>query len=481
MKHLCIVFVCGMSLLFMVSTGWSAPEKPAHPSRLTYPSLQWDIPDGTRYRDTLSNGLIAYIAADTALPLVHMSVFIRYGSLHDPADKSGLSYLTARLMRTGGTEAYPADSLDRRIDFIAMNTSFSAGETLLRFDFSFLSRFSDTALAIIDQLLFHPVFDTKKIAEEKRIYATTLQNRFQNPEPTLSAAYKKALYPGSPVSAFATQRSIDTITRNDMVSLHDSIARTTNMIVAMAGDFSPADMQARLSALFPADTGVFTPPDPAAFAPSPEHTCLIVHKPVSQAFVRMGIPMLRRPHEDYYDLSLLNMILGGNAFSSRLMSEIRSDRGLTYSIYSHAGSNYVYPSTFFIGFHCKPDNTQQVIELTRQEIRKLQQNLVDADELSRAKDVLVKQLPSMFRSAKDVVNNYARSQYYGRDDGHFMRYPQRLDSVSVYDIQRVARKYCPVDSLTCVIVGDTAQLLHNEFIQDLQPRITDTDSLVSLP
>ncbi len=471
-------YACTIALGIVLCTTITV-SRPSHPSGLSYPDSQWEIPDGTRYRDTLSSGCITYIASDSSLPLVQITLFIRHGSLYEPAEYAGLSYLTARLMRTGGTERYPADTLDSRIDFIAMKTSYSLQETVLKFDFTFLSRYTDSALSIIEEIIFHPVFPQKKIDEEKRIYSDRLLHRFQNPEPTLSSAYKKAMYGHNAAGVLPSQKSISKIGRDSIVALHERIARSGNMIVSAAGNFGTEQMRSRLTAMFQNDSNVFSPPSSRPFAPVSTLKCLIIHKDISQAFVRMGLPFIRRPHKDYYDCSLLNMIVGGNAFSSRLMSTIRSDRGLTYSIYSHAGSNYVFPATFFIGFHCQPENTQQVIELSKKELRTLQAQTVDQQELDRAKDVLVKQLPSMFRSPADVARHYARSQYYGRSDDHYKRYPHRIDSISVYDIQRVARKYCPVDSFTYVIVGDTTKLFRNEYIRSLSPqRVIPADSIV---
>ncbi|MBD3317396.1 MAG: hypothetical protein GF344_16530, partial [Chitinivibrionales bacterium] len=320
-----------------------------HPSKLSYPELKWDVPLGKPYRTTLDNGLRLYIAEDKSLPLVRFRAYLKAGEMMDPVGKEGLSALACRLIRTGGTDSIPADTLDERLERYAISLSVSSSESELVVDASFLSEFSDTALAIMEQVLFHPAFEPDRVEREKRILLQSIRHRFDEPGPTLSGAFVKTMYPAQSNSRMATEKSVANITREDLIAFHRRIFGTGNMIAAIAGDFDRSTMVQKLGALFPTSRSQDTTGlEFAAVSIAPRNKCLIVHKPISQAYVRMGLPFIKRPHPDYYPMSVLNEVLGGGGFTSRLAKTVRSDEGLTYSIYSRAQSEYRKPGTIYI-------------------------------------------------------------------------------------------------------------------------------------
>jgi zinc protease len=201
----------------------------------------------------------------------------------------------------------------------------------------------------------------------------------------------------------------------------------------------------------------------------------------------MSLPLFARPHPDYYAVSVLNHILGGGSFSSRLNVTVRSDAGLTYSIYSSAGSNYVYPATFFVQFFTKTESTLEAIRLVVKEIERIRTDPVRPEELESAKKVLIDGLPSMFRSKEDLIEHYTWNEYYGREPDHFRTYPDKVRAITAQDVLRVAGTYLQVDSLTYVVVADTAALARVDTstafsLRSLAPsRVVAPDSIAQLP
>jgi zinc protease len=212
-----------------------------------------------------------------------------------------------------------------------------------------------------------------------------------------------------------------------------------------------------------------------------EAQCLFIHKPLSQAYVRIGFPLFKRPHDDYYPVSLLNEILGGGGFISRLGTTVRSDAGLTYSIYSTAESNYSYPATLYVDFFTKNESFAKAIELTLKEINKITETLVTPDELKNAQSSLISELPSMFRSPFDIVSTYAWNEFYGRPDTQYKEYPDKLRAVTANQVHEMAKKYLDLSKLTYTVVGDTASLLHQKSdsfsLEKLKVKVTLPDSL----
>jgi zinc protease len=456
------------------------------PASISFKPLDWRVPRGEPFRTVLSNGLVAYIAEDKTLPLFSITGYVRYGQLRDPKGKEGLCTFLAALMRTGGTQKYHSDTLDALLDLYAMKAKISAGETQVEFNFSCLSEYTDLCLEVMDQLLLHPVFEEKKIKKNKDLFVEDIYHRFDNPAPVLRAAYEKALYSGMANSRMPMPKNFGSITRADLVTLHKSVFKTENMILAVSGNFVKDTMVRRLGAIFP-KTG--TPRDstfPVVTVKAPDKL-LFIKKPISQSYVKIGLPFFKRPHPDYYAVSVLNMILGGEGFTSRLGTKIRSDEGLTYSISSNAESNYFFPGTFYIEFFTKSESTGRAIALSLAEIDRLKQSGITADELDHAKKILIDGFPSMFRNPDDIVENYAMNEYLRRMPDHFTVYPDKINALTIDDIRKAAEKYLTPSAFTYVVVGDSAAIFKGDTsagfsLRKLAPaRFIIQDSIPSLP
>jgi zinc protease len=436
---------------------------PSHPSRLSYQPLAWNIPAGKPYRRTLSNGLKAYIVPDKTLPLIEIVGYIHAGTLSDPQGKEGLGSLAFQLMRTGGTSQYPADSLDELCERLAISISVSLTQSQGIFKASFLSEYADTALHILEQVLFHPLFEQQRFEQERAIKIDQIGHRFDDPGPILGAAYNAAMYPGEKNSRLSTENGLASITRQDLVDLHRNALKTDNITIGISGCFDTTVMIRRLEAIFPKPANIDSA---AASFPgvsiAPQVKCLVIQKPISQSYVRLGLPLFKRPHPDYYAVSVLNLILGGNSFTSRLSTTVRSDEGLTYSIHSEAESNYTFPGTMYVSFFTKQESTNRAIALCIREMKKLVAQGITDEELSSAKKILVDALPSMFRSADDIAETYAWNEYYNRGDDHFTSYPDKINALTKKDIARVAQTWLPLDSLTFVVVGDTSVIFRQD-------------------
>jgi predicted Zn-dependent peptidase len=458
---------------------------PAHPDKIKYSNLNWEVPLGEPYRQVLDNGLKVYIATDSSLPLYQISGFIQCGTLLDPEGKEGLTSLMTTMLLSGGTKKYNPDTLDKLIDQLALKFSFNSGKGSVTFSLSFLSEFQDSAFDIMEQVFFHPEFDQKKLDKTKSIYIESIRHRFDNPGPTLDAAYQKTMYASSTAGRFTTEKSIQSITRDDLIQFHKSYFLTNNIILSIAGNFDKNTITKKLEKIFPKSNK-----SPAVIFPEitnkSDLKTLIIHKPISQMYVRIGLPLFKRPNDDYYAMSLLNMILGDGGFASRLVTKIRSDEGLTYSIHSVTESNYTYPGTFYISFFTKIASFSRACELTLKEVEKILDSSVTAKELADAKSGLIGELPSMFRSPYDIVSTYAWNEYFGRSPDHFKKYESELNKISRDDILRVAKKYLKMDQMTFTVVGDSSAILKSgtpQFnISNLKPqKVITAEQIVNLP
>jgi len=441
----------------------AAAEPPAsavasHPSEIAFDSLDWKVPLGDAYRVRLASGVIAYVAADSSLPLVAIEAFVRCGSLtSDPDGLEGLGSLMSRLMRTGGAGQYSADSLDALIDLLAMKFSFAQTESNITFQSAFLSEYTDTALGIMKQMFFSPAFEPEKLERERSIMLEGIRHRFVNPGPTLGAAYRKHMYPQYAPARLSTEASVNAISRADITALHKTAFGTGEIILSVSGKFNRDDMIAKLNAVFSAPITPSRAPIPEIVV-APRVRALVVHKDISQAYVRMGLPLFMRPHPDYYAVSLLNYILGGSGFTSRLTTKVRSDEGLTYSIGSTAESNYTYQGTMYVSFFTKTESCAKAISIVLEELDKVVQGGVTDEELENARAALIAELPSSFRSPEDIASTYAWNEFYGRSPDHYAKYPGELRKLTAGDLKKAAEKYIDKEKITYTIVGDTAAI-----------------------
>jgi len=229
---------------------------------------------------------------------------------------------------------------------LALKISFDCSDGELVFKCVSLAEYADTALYLLTQMLFNPAFEPEKIKHTQTIFMENIKHQFDNPGPIVSAAFDKIMYPDQSNSRLSTAASIKRISRSDIVTFQQTYIQTQNIICAISGDFKKTEMLKKLTAFFPRSR---VPAYDSIFPfikCAPETRWLFVQRPGTQANVRLGLPLFRRPDPDYYPVAVMNEILGGAGFTSRLGSKIRSDEGLTYSIHSQAESNYLYPGVF---------------------------------------------------------------------------------------------------------------------------------------
>jgi len=432
-----------------------------HPSLLSYDKLDWKIPEGKESRVILKNGIKLYIAEDKTLPLISMGVIIKSGSSLDVKGKEGLSSLFAVLMRRGGVNGYSPEKIDELLARYSINIGFNSNNDSLVFAADFLSEYSDTAFDIIEKMLFNPSFDDKILAKEKAIASEYVKYRFDDPESLLGAAYEKAMYSGSIIAGLADEKSIAAITRKDLIDYHSAVMKNENMIIYISGNFDKNEMTGKLEKIFSSNTNKSnTAIDFPSVAVNTPNKCLIIDRKISQSYIRMGLPFIKRPHPDYYALSIAGIILGGGGFTSRLGSAVRSDAGLTYSIYSHAESNYTYPGTFYVDFFTRNETSAKAVALCLHEINKFLKDGITDAEFESAKNMLIETLPSYFRSPGDIVSTYARSDYYGNPDNHYTSYPDKIRALTKNEVMAAAEKYIKPENFVYVIVGDSEKVMN---------------------
>ena len=383
---------------------------PTHPRELKYTTLTFAPPKREQYRHVLSNGVVVYLVEDHDLPLVNISTLVRTGTYLDPAGKEGLASLTGSQIRIGGTSTKNAEQFDEALAFLAANMNSSIGPLQGNASLNLLTKDIDQGLGLFFDMLRNPAFQEDRIQLAKSQLLQGMERRNDNTNAIEEREWSRLIYGANHFSARqATKAAIESITRDDMIAFHKKYYQPGGFIFAISGDFNSKEMIAKLEA---AMKGWPVSKEPAPVVPTtPYETAAgvyTVHKAdVNQGRVSLGHVGSMRDNPDYYALTIMNDILGGGGFSSRITSRVRSDEGLVYS----AGSSYSFgtynPGIFRASFQSKNPTTSQAIDIIMEEINRLRTSKVTAEELDTSKNSFIEVFPRSFSTAAQVAGVFA--------------------------------------------------------------------------
>jgi predicted Zn-dependent peptidase len=430
---------------------------PAHPSDLVFEPLQFDPPDPAAHRHVMSNGVVAFVVPDHALPLVTVSVIVRAGAWLEPPERAGLAALTGGQMRAGGAGDRDPAAFDEEAAFLAANLSSGIGATSGRASVNCLNKDLDASLDLLFDMLRHPRFDQARLDLAKSQALQAMERRNDSTRSIEGREWGRLMRGDAHFSTRpTTSASIESITRDDLLAFHGRYFHPGSFIFAVSGDVAAADilskLSARLAAWPAADETVPAVPAPAG---DPRRGLYGVDKPdVNQGRVSIGHLGTTRDNPDRYPLIVMNDILGGGGFSSRLLTRIRSDEGLAYSAGSSFGMGTYYDGVFRVAFQSRSETVARAAAIVLDEIEKIRSEPVTDDELQNSIASFVETFTRNFSSAAATARLFARDEYTGRDPEYLAHYRERISAVTAADVLRVARRYLHPDRLTTLVVGN---------------------------
>lgn len=459
------------------AVGLMASEIPDRPEKLSFPPLAYEPPAPAEYRVMLQNGPVAYVVPDRELPLVNLVILLRAGNYVVPEGKEGLAELTGYLLTRGGTASRTAEELEERLDFLAAQLGSGIGDTQGSISLNLLRKDLDEGLAILREVLTTPRFQEDKLTLRKQQLLQEMQQR-NDDSADIEGRELRFLAAGESffTSRLPTAPSVEPITREDLQAFHRRWIHPANFVVAVNGDFDRADMVDRLEKLF-ADwpfTGERPPPVPANPQLAPAGAYL-VEKDVNQGRVSVLLPGVRRDHPDMFPILVMNDILGGGGFTSRIVNRIRSDEGLAYSAGSAFPGGVYYPSTFTAYFQTKGRTVAYATGIVLEEMRRIAAEPVSDAELETAKKSFIDSFPRVFATKGQIAGTFAQDEFtgrYARDPGYWRTYRANVAAVTKADVQRVARTYLAPDRAVVLAVGRREEILqghpnHPEHLPEL--------------
>ena len=402
----------------------------------------------------LVNGATLLVSEQHALPIVQVIAIFDAGSRRDPKGAFGVANLVADTL-TEGTTTRSSNEIAAGIELIGGSLSASAGVDYATLSLRVLRKDLDQGLRLFADVLLNPTFPPDEIERARESILAGLRSAEDNPNDVAGKEFSRVLYGEHPYAhpVEGTAASVKSINRAAVLRFYDAHYRASKAGVVVVGDVRGADIKRRL------DEVLQVWPRGAVVALSSgddlRHQArrVLIDKPVTQASIVLGHRGVARSNPDYEALGVLNYVLGGGGFSSRMMEKIRNQAGLVYSVSSYFSGGQL-PGSFRVIMQTKNESVAQAIDLAREEIRKIHQEGVTDQELADAKRYLTGSFPLSLDSNGEIASFLASTWFLGRGLNAAETYLTKIDAVTAQDVRRVAAEYLHPDAILEVVVAD---------------------------
>jgi zinc protease len=449
------VFIFCLSILcILLSEAPAANAQATDWQQIPIPSLPAFHPAEPK-RVELPNGLVIFLQEDHEIPLVDGSIRIRGGSRSEPANKVGLVDLYGEVWRTGGTKSQTGDQMDdflearaAKVETDGMVDSTTIGWSCLKADF-------DDVFKLVVDLLQNAEFRDDKLELAEKSMEEIIARRNDNPSSIAGREAAKLAYGAS--NAYARQAEYATVRavkRDDLVSWHKTYVHPNNMIVGVSGDFDSAAMEAKLKAAFASwPKGPSPAKESIQFQSAKPGYYLVSKEDVNQSNIRMVALGTERNNPDYFAIEVFNEVLGGG-FSSRLVQDIRTKRGLAYAVGGGIGTAFDHPGVIRFVMGTKSQSTAEAIQALYENVDNLRKNPIDDAEIKRAKDAILNSFIFNFDTPDKVLRERMAYEFYGYPLDFLEKYRAGIEKATKEDVNRVAAKYLHKDQLAVLVVGN---------------------------
>ncbi|MDX2479736.1 MAG: pitrilysin family protein [Desulfuromusa sp.] len=439
-----LLFGCGPNLL----------SQPDRPDDLSFPPLEFSFPEIAQQQ--LDNGMRLYLKEDNELPLIELTLLVEGGSIYDPLDKTGLSQFFSQSLSTGGTENLTPTQLEIELEAMAAILTVSSSSYGYEINLSLNQEDLERGIVILADLLRRPRFDTERMELVRAEMLENIHRKNDDPGSIAGRLLSAAIYPGHPFGAYPTAEMVSGFTRDDLVKLHRRYFQPQNFWLAASGDIQLKQLvtllEQKLGDWHSSENMVR---ELSSLPLAPAGRILLADKDIPQTTILMGHPGVNKDNPDVSALQVANYILGGGGFNSRMMREVRSNRGLAYSVYSYFKVGRQLEEMFIAGSETKCASTVEVVSLMQHLIQQMCDEPVSAAELDLAKKSLINSFVFAFSDSHSVVSRKVRLDFYSYPADYLENYRQKIDAVTVADVQRVARQYLHSDKLQIVLVGNS--------------------------
>lgn len=409
----------------------------------------------------VKDGVSFYFREDYESPVINAGMIIKTGSIYDPPGKEGLASLTMRMLKAGGTKSMTPDELEDKLDFLGSSVGANAGLEFSQVYFWTLKKNFEETWKIVTGILSQPAFDKDRFETEKKKDLESIRRRFDYPSSLGLYLFQDLVYGKDfPEARRTSNSSISRITLDDVKAFYEKNVKGKEAIVAFTGDFMQPEILALLKKDFkdwpgsaPAELDV-----PKAELAAKPGLYLIDKPDMTQAIIAMGHLGLNNLDPDNVEVNVFNFILGTGSFNSRLMREVRSNRGLAYATFGSIGLGR--DKGMFLNFcMTKSQSVGEAIQVMRDIISDMTKNPVSAEELEVAKRYEINAFVHRFDSAMAVVNQTLFLKLEGYPDDYLETYLSRIKKVDEARVLEIGKRAVQPRDMVILVVGKKAELI----------------------
>lgn len=404
-------------------------------------------------RSVLPNGLTVLHTERHNLPIVMVTMLVKASPLSEAPDKAGLANIVAELL-TEGTKRRKAVDISEEIEFMGASLNVSVNSDYTIISLSVLKKDLEKGFDIFSDILINPTFPDEEIARGKELIKGSLRQSDEDPSFVAEKTFKKAVFGELPYGRVVrgSIETIDAINRDDILRFHSDYYRPNNSIISIVGDITDNEvgslMERFLAGWKPSVIHERQPiPEPRW-----EKKEVVIDRDITQSNIVMGHVGISRGNPDYYAVSVMNYILGGGGFSSRLMQAIRDEKGLAYDVHSVFQSNKE-GGLFQVNVQTKNESASTVIAEILEQVNRVRKEPVTDQELEDAKAYLTGSFPRRLDTNRKIADFLVAVEFYGLGLDYVEKYPRYINAVTRDDVLRVAKKYLDPERLVTVLVG----------------------------
>lgn len=405
-------------------------------------------------RTVLPSRMVILHSEDHSLPFVTLQLLIDGGSRKDPSGQEGLARLAAKGLLLG-TSKHNLEAINEALDFMGASFGSSSGRDYSTLSLKVLKKDLDKALALFMEVLTQPTFPDDEIKREVDKTLAAIQSEEDEPGEVAEKEFQKSLFLTSPYGhpVIGTKESLPKMTREAILNYYKTYYHPNNYILAVVGDITSMEVKKKLFPLFENMATVELPEVPfnSLFARGPETKK--INREITQANIILGNEGISRENPDFYAVSVMNYILGGGGFASRLLEEIRNKRGLAYSVASFFDPGK-YPGSFQIVLQTKNASAREAVSLALEQMEKIRKEPVSEKELEGAKKYLIGSFPLRLDTQEKLSNFLIQVEYFGLGLDYPGKYPSLIGSVTREQVMKVAKKYLHPEKYILVVVAN---------------------------
>jgi len=398
-------------------------------------------------------GIDAWLVQEHAVPLIALRFVFEGGSSQNPPGKEGVANFLSSMMDEGAGDL-DSHKFQERMEELAFRMSFEDARDGFYGSFETLTANRDPSVEMLRLAMNQPRFDADAVERVRKQLLSGLAFAAKNPNRVAGAAWSAQAFPGHPygLPSDGTPESIAKITRDDLEAFRKRNFARDNLKVVAVGDINAEQLGALIDRVFgdlPAKADL-TPV--AATVPEAKERVQVVHMDVPQSVVQFGAPGIAREDDDFMAAFVLNQILGGGGFASRLTEEVREKRGLAYSVYSYL-QPYRRASIFAGGVATKNEEVGRSLDVIRGELRRMAEDGPTPEELQNAKDYLTGSFALRFDTNAKIANQLLGFLFEGYGIDYIDKRNALVNAVTLQDVKRVAARLLKADELIVTVVG----------------------------